>query len=1058
MFDRYLKEVASTLGSGRATEHSYRPALQEMLSSLFKDAKVTNEPKRQECGAPDLILERKNIPFGYVEAKDIGVDLDKVEKGGKNDTQWQRYSQSLDNLILTDYLEFRFFVNGEKVETVAIAKAHGTKLTPLPENFDKLAALLKNFGSFRGQPIKSAKKLAEMMAHKAALMRDVFFKTVSAKGDNSLKQQLAAFKEVLMHDMDAAQFADVYAQTIAYGLFTARLHDPTQDDFSRAEALTLIPKANPFLRQLFQYVAGNDLDDRVVWIVDALCEVFLACNVPNILKDFGAGTGRSDPILHFYETFLTAYDAGLRKDRGVWYTPEPVVRFIVRAVDDVLKTHFNLKDGLADISKTDFEIVSGIETKGRKKGQETKEKIKIHKVQVLDVATGTGTFLAEVMRHIHASRKGQEGTWSSYVDKDLLPRLHGFEILMASYAMCHMKLDLLLQQTGYKPTGAQPRLGVYLTDALEEHHKDSHLPFVNWLSQEANEASRIKREMPIMVAIGNPPYSGISQNKGEWITNLIEDYKYINGVHFNERKHWLQDDYVKFIRLGEHYIAKNGEGVLAYITNHGYLDNPTFRAMRWHLLTTFDDIYVLDLHGNALKKEKAPDGSPDKNVFDIQQGVAIIIAVKRQTDVSKGEKSLANLYHADLWGSRDSKFEKLSTANLKTTGYQQLAPQAPFYFFIPQNNDALAEYDACIPLNKLFPVNVTGIVTARDGMVIDFNDTELLSRIRDFANPANSDDEVRQRYFGGKKEGKYLAGDTRGWGLSEARQKIASFDHAAKVQPICYRPFDDRSIYYTPEMVDWGRDELMSNMLAGENIGIVIGRQGAVVGAMEWNLAFITTKLLDFNVFYRGGGLLFPLYTYNSVLGGVEQKQPNLDPKIWAAIRKIVKDATPESLFDYIYAVLHSRAYRTRYAEYLKSDFPRIPYPKDAATFHALAALGAQVRALHLMESPLLDSLITTYPVGGDHLVDKPRWEAGKNGLGRVWLNPTQYFDCVPQVAWEFYIGGYQPAQKWLKDRKGRSLTNDDINHWQRIVVALAETHRLMGEIDKITFLPDGNG
>jgi len=1051
MFDRYLAELNRLYRSGQATEHSYRPALQECLTSLLKDVQVTNEPKRQKCGAPDYILTRRKIDIGYIEAKDISVDLDRVERGSKNDDQWYRYATSLDNIILTDYVEFRFFRNGEKVESIRIANVAKDFLTPIPENFDRLQTLLLDFVAFEGRPIKSAKKLAEMMAHKAALMRDVFFNAVSdeSAGETTLRDQLDAFKAVLVHDMDEAQFADVYAQTIAYGLFTARLHDTTLKDFTRGEAITLIPKSNPFLRQLFQYVAGSDLDQRVVWIVDALCEVFRHADLNAVLKDFGTATGKADPILHFYETFLAEYDPKLRKARGVWYTPEPVVRFIVRAVDDVLKTHFGIKDGIADTSKIKIKV------DGHDWGKSVKIKEEVHRVQLLDVATGTGTFLAEVVKQIYSRFAGQEGLWSDYVDNHLLPRMHGFELLMASYAMCHMKLDLLLQQTGYTPTGAQKRLSVYLTNSLEEHHKDSHLPFANWLSREANEASRIKREMPIMVALGNPPYSGISSNMKSWVaTKLIEDYKYVDGVHFNERKHWLNDDYVQFIRLGEHYIEKNGEGILAYITNHGYLDNPTFRGMRWHLLNTFDDIYVLDLHGNAKKKEAAPDGSPDKNVFDIQQGVAILIAIKQHR---KGKnKPIAKVHHAELWGEREKKYEALAVNDLKDMRYKTLDVREPFYFFVPKNHDDSSEYRKGFSLDSLFTVNVTGIVTARDGLVIDFSKKELLKKIEAFCNPSKSVADVRREFYGTKKEGKYPAGDTRGWKLETARKKIGDFDHASKIISLSYRPFDDRPIYYTPEMVDWGRGETMRHFLAGENVGLVIGRQGQVVGSMEWGLVFCSSTLPDFNIFYRGGGLALPLWVYESIFDGIEKKRPNLDPKIYKDIQNIVPDVQPQSLFDYIYAVLHSRAYRQRYAEFLKSDFPRIPYPKDPKTFHALAAKGAELRGLHLMESPVLDALITTYPIGGDHKVVTPRWEEAKDNtaFGRVWINPTQYFDKVPLTAWEFYIGGYQPAQKWLKDRRGRTLTSDDLRHWQRIIIALTETDKIMSDIERIDFLP----
>ena len=1046
-FQKYIDDINKRFATGTAREHTYRPSLQNLLEEVVPGIIASNDPARIECGAPDFILSRRNINVGYIEVKDIGDDLTKTEKS----EQLKRYRDSLDNLILTDYLEFRFFIYGNKVEAIRIGEIHGKSISPLPENFDRLKTLLIDFAAFQGQTIKSAKELAVMMAHKARLMRDVFFKAVQDESENNtLYEQLQAFRTILVHDMDAAQFADVYAQTITYGLFTARLHDESLNDFSRAESFTLIPKSNPFLRQLFHYVAGPDLDDRVAWIVDALCEVYRATDLREILKDFGTATGQNDPILHFYETFLAEYDPKLRKSRGVFYTPEPVVNFIVRATDDVLKTHFGLSEGLANTSTVEI-LVNKDTVKGGKRQKELKT---VHKVQMLDVATGTGTFLAEVVKQIYSRFKGQEGLWSSYVENDLLPRLHGFELLMASYAMCHMKLDLLLQETGYRPSDPNkpPRVSVYLTNSLEEHHPDTDTLFASWLSREANEASRIKKDMPIMVALGNPPYSGISSNMNSWIAKQkIDDYKYVDGVYFNEKKHWLNDDYVQFIRLGEHYIEKNGEGILAYITNHGYLDNPTFRGMRWHLMNTFDVIYILDLHGSTKKKQVAPDGSSDKNVFDIQQGVAIIVAIKKPKTNKK--KPLARIYHADLWGSREKKYEVLEKGMLKTIPYNALDTHAPLYLFIPQNYDTNSEYRAGIALETLFSVRMTGMVTARDSLVTDITRKGLIKKIEAFSDPEKSNDQVRREFFGNKKEGKYLPGDTRGWKLDIARRKIEKFNHSEKIKTICYRPFDDRPIYYTPEMIDWGREDFMQNYLEGDNIGLILSKR---VEIGEFSHVFLSSQMIQHHTMsLKEVNISFPLWIYTDGLEGIGKKHSNFNEKIYRTIQKIVPDVTPESLFDYIYAVLHSRAYRERYAEFLKSDFPRVPYPKDKKTFHALAVHGAVLRVVHLMESPLLDNLITTYPVDGDHEVKKPRFEKdGKTGTSKVWINETQYFGGVPEVAWNFHIGGYQPAQKWLKDRKGHKLTVDDIRHWQRIIVALSETDKIMKEIDKIDFLP----
>ncbi len=608
-------------------------------------------------------MTKKDIPVGFIEAKDIGdKDLEGTKKTG-NKEQFDRYKASLNNLIFTDYINFHLYREGEFVTKIAIAEITDKGIKPLPENFGNFENLIKDFCVHVGQTIKSSKKLAEMMAGKARLLSDIIEKSLTSDEENqensTLKEQMLAFKQILIHDITPQGFADVYAQTIAYGMFAARLHDPTLGTFSRQEAAELIPKSNPFLRKLFGYIAGPDIDDRIKWVVDSLTDIFLACNVEEILKNYGKSTKMEDPIIHFYETFLSEYDPKLRKSRGVWYTPQPVVNFIVRAVDDILKTEFDLPQGLADTSKTTIKVNTQTADKRSVTGYKQLEQ-EVHKVQILDPATGTGTFLAEVVKHIHKKFQGQQGIWSNYVETHLLPRLNGFELLMASYAMAHLKLDLLLTETGFKPTSNQ-RFKVYLTNSLEEYHQDTGTLFANWLSTEANEANHIKRDTPVMCVIGNPPYSGISSNNGEWISSLIEDYKYIDGVHFNERKHWLNDDYVKFLRYGQHFIEKNGSGVLAYINPHGFLDNPTFRGMRWHLLKTYDKIYTIDLHGNSKKKEAAPDGSTDINVFDIQQGVSINIFVKTGNN---NANELGEVLHYDLYGKRDLKYDFLTAITL----------------------------------------------------------------------------------------------------------------------------------------------------------------------------------------------------------------------------------------------------------------------------------------------------------------------------------------------------------------------------------------------------------
>jgi len=1023
----FMGRVQTVADTGVATEHSYRSALEALFDGLGDGLKALNEPKRIKCGAPDFIIQQGDITIGHVEAKDLDIDLRKMKDANKN--QQDRYRKALPNLIYTNCLEFDFYRDGELYESVKIAD-YLMGLQAIPENYDRLENLLRDFIQQRPQTITSPKELAERMAGKANLIKDVLGKTL--REDTDLRSELAvqyqAFKENLIHDITPEDFADIYAETIAYGMFAARLHDTTLDTFSRQEALELLPKSNPFLRSLFSYVAGYDLDDRIAWIIDDLADVFRACDVGKLMEGFGKLTGQNDPFLHFYETFLAAYNPAKRKARGVWYTPEPVVNFIVRAVDEVLQTEFGLPDGLADTSKVTLDWDTG---QTDKKGKAVTIKKDVHRVQILDPATGTGTFLAEVIKQIAPKIQGvAPGMWSQYIEDDLIPRLHGFELLMASYAMCHMKLDMILTEMRYKPTKEPPRLSVYLTNSLEEGEPANQtLPFTQWLSREAKGANTIKRDMPIMCVIGNPPYSGISHNMGDWITNLIEDYKYVDGKHFGERKHWLHDDYVKFIRLSESLIEKNGEGVLGFITNHGYLDNPTFRGMRWHLLNTFDRIHVIDLHGNANKKEVTPEGKPDKNVFDIQQGVAIIIAVK----TGKKKTGLGEVWHGDLWGTREGKYVSLEAGRIGTPITDRIDYTAPQYAFVPRDHTLSAVYCEGLGLAEFMPANVTGIVTMGDGFALAETADDLRKKMDSLLTQPHTEESLKAQFGLGK--------NYAGWILQNRSELAAS---TLEPVPLSYRPFDSRMTYFDNRVLWRWRHEVMRHMLDGDNVAIISPK------IKKEQAGGLVTKSICGHKAYDAydSNSLFPLYLYPDEQDLDQSRRVNFDPKLWKKLQAKAKHpthGTPDEVqtFDYIYGVLHCPAYRDTYAEFLKIDFPRIPWPASPDEFWDISAKGAQLRKLHLMDPAAIGPAPYAFTGEGDNIVEKPVYEDGK-----VWINKTQHFDAAPEVSWGFYIGGYQPAQKWLKDRKGRALSFDDVRHYQNILKILAETDRIMKTIE----------
>lgn len=1251
---QYVSQLNTRYQSGISREHAYRADLENLIRELVPGIEITNEPANvTDCGNPDYIITRRKIPVGYIEAKDIGKDLN-----GKNyKEQFDRYKKALDNLIITDYLWFQFFQNGVLVYEVRIAETGENKIIPLPGNFQQFETLIRDFCAFTGQTIKSGKKLAEMMAAKARLLENILERAVTADGEtqenSSLKSQYETFKQILIHDLSPKAFADIYAQTLAYGLFAARLHDPSLQDFSRQEAAELIPKTNPFLRKLFQYVAGYDIDGRIKTTVDNLSEVFRATDVKALLQNLGNTMQANDPVIHFYETFLAEYDPSLRKSKGVWYTPQPVVNFIVRAVDDILITDFNLPEGIADTGKTKIKVPV--------QGSNKMAEMAVHRIQILDPATGTGTFLAEVLKHIFKTRfQHMQGAWGSYVEEHLVPRLNGFELLMASYTMAHLKLDMLLTETGYKPKKEQ-RFNIYLTNSLEEHHPDTGTLFANWLSTEANQANRIKRDTPVMVVMGNPPYSVSSSNKSEWIEKLTADYK----KNLNERNiQPLSDDYIKFIRFGQHFIEKNGEGILAYISNNSFIDGLIHRQMRKNLLETFDKIYILDLHGNAKKKETAPDGGKDENVFDIMQGVSINIFMKTG---GKRKNPLAKVFHCDVFGKRQEKYDFLDNHSIADINWKELNPGEPNYFLVAKDFDGKTGYEKGFKIDEILKVNSSGIKTHRDHFVIDFNKDDLVKRIKGFY-----DSELNEIEVGNQFELK----DNRDWSIKEAR-KATTFN-PSKITLIEYRPFDKRFCYYESSLIDFGRENVMMHFLNGSNLGLSVLRQSRAGGSGNY---WVNNSIIGKDAISSlDTCTTFPLYLYpetggqQTILrttpvfdhpskgesttpvfghpsGGGEFRKPNLNMEIVGQIAErlglgfvLEKEAegnvcfinspevrndfkttfSPVDILDYIYAVLHSPAYREKYKEFLKIDFPRVPYPKDAETFWQLVEPGSELRRLHLLEGPALTKSIVSYPVEGDNTITKPFFhsppsegcpqdgvvetptitvknsiiqlnpvlelpynprlkqharelrQAGnlpevlfwmqvtkggfynidfdrqrvigdyivdfyvkrlglvveidgeshigkeeydreredfllslglrvyrikvedvmqrlpevmkeledyileeyrpprlsgtppkegnepplssttppkEGNVGRVYINESQYFDGVPEIAWNFYIGGYQPAQKWLKDRKGRKLEYEDIVHYRKIIAALNETHRLMQEVDKTGFL-----
>jgi len=1057
-FNEYRQSIGAAHSTGQATEHSYRAALATLLVGVGSDAvDALNEPSQQSYGAPDFVLQRRGVPIGHIECKDVGTNLDAVERS----EQLARYLAALPNLLLTDYLEFRWFVRGERRGVARLGQLNNAGQLDFSPKFDSdLHQLLSSFFAAEEPSVGQAGELAERMAAMAKMLRVAIEKILDEDGENApaLTGLLESYRKVLINDLSVADFADLQAQTAAYGLFAARcLHSGPPAEFSRQSAV--FADTTPFLRDVFGHIAGPSADSRIVWIIDDLALLLANADMASVLEGFGSATRKEDPIVHFYEDFLAAYDPKLRELRGVYYTPEPVVSYIVRSVDLLLRDRFAVRDGLAD--RTTVNVVD-------KDGSERA----LPRVVILDPAAGTGTFLREVMAQVRRdlAKRGVGGSWGVYAPKYLLPQLFGFELLMAAYTICHLKLTLELGEAGEKYTLSEgTRLGVFLTNTLSDAHEATGGPmFAPEIVREAREADAVKREHPVMVVIGNPPYSGHSANKGKWITDLMrgrilddpQSYFSVDGEPLDERNpKWINDDYVKFIRFAQWRISQTGEGIVGFVTNHSYLDNPTFRGMRRSLMETFDEIWLLDLHGSAKKQEKAPGGGRDQNVFDIQQGVAISIFVK---DGSSGE-GLAKVYHADLWGERgdteSGKYAWLAEHDVKSTRWYELAAKAPDYFFVPRDDALQVEYESGWKLTDIAPIHSVGMVTARDKLAIQFSDEEMRRVANEFVGLSETD--AREKYG--------LGEDSSDWTVAAAQDDLRTHpDAKAHIKTVLYRPFDKRTTYFTGMaggFICRPRAEVMHHMLAGPNIGLISCRQQSQQGV--WNLTGITDGMIESAAISNKTkqiNYLFPLYLYPSgddaLNLGVASRVPNLAPEFIAAISAasglefvvngagdLVLTFGPEDVLHYIYAMLHSSWFRFRFADFLRSDFPRIPLPAYPAQFSILAQHGSRLAALHLLTAD--GEEMPVFGVGGSGVVETVRYvEPSSDTRGRVWFNQDQHFDGVSPEAWQFVIGGYQPAKKWLEDRTGRTLSFDDILAYQQICAALGETPQVVAKID----------
>jgi predicted helicase len=1033
MFLTYLQQIFEKTERGDAREESYYTILESLLQTFAasinrKNIYITTLPKQTEAGNPDFrIWDGKENIVGYIEAKKPGENLDAIE----NSPQLKRYRSTFPNLILTNFYEFRLYRNGELIDKTFIARSKlaQKKIAPPVENEAQALMLLEKFFSFVLPRVHTSEELARELAKRTRFLRDEVISLEIRQrqsGRGELYGFYDTFKRFLVADLKETDFADLFSQTITYGMFAARTR--SANGFNRKLAYDLIPKTIGILRNIFRFVSQSDLPLNMEVMIDDIAEVLNAADVKNILHQYYKAGKGDDPIIHFYETFLTEYDPSTREKRGVYYTPEPVVRYMVRSVHSLLKTHFGLADGLA-----------------------------AREVTLLDPAGGTLTFPAEAIKLAVSEfeeKYGNGGT-QQFIREHILKNFYAFELMMAPYAIGHIKISFLLEELGYNMRNHE-RFKLYLTNTLDmEDLQQTQIPGLESLSEESHQAGKVKKSEPVLVIMGNPPYSANSANYSEWTEKLLkqdldgaQSYYKVDGQKLKEKNSkLLQDDYVKFLRFAQWKIHKAGKGIVAMITNHGYLSNVTFPGMRQSLMQTFNEIYIIDLHGDSQKKEKAPDGGKDENIFDITKGTAIAIFVKKPD--AKGCK----VFHRDIFGRRQVKYDWLDSASFNVADYDVLQPASPHYFFVKQATRGIEHYNDWLSVPDIFPVNSTGIKTHRDDFVIAFEPKELLERLRIFTNRNMSDELVAQTFH---------LKDNRDWKLAEARKKLISQGNINQIIAWCaYRPFDKRSIAYSDDLIDWPRREVMQHMLQ-ENIGLLTCRQ---IASNSWHHAFVSTEKADDSCISnktKERTVLFPLYLYTtrqekkksgmSLMMVFEpeaeygSRKPNIAPQVFERLTSAYgQRPSPEQIFYYCYGVLYSNHYREKYAEFLKIDFPRIPFPQKWELFLQMSALGGELAQLHLLKSPQLNCPIVKYLGTGDDVIEKPRYDEAN---AAVWINSTKFFKGVSPEMWRYYIGGYQVLEKYLKDRKGSTM--HDPATYCKIATAIALTLQLQQQSDSL--------
>lgn len=1084
-----------------ATETSLRTAFENFIINFIQEQQlqgfsVLQEGKRiGKFGIPDFRIFNDGFAIGYIETKKQDENLDKILKT----EQIKKYIELSQNLIVTNYLEFIWLKNDviQRENLCYLSDLDNKKFQLSTEKAQNIEKMLLGFLSQVPQSITTPEVLATALAVRCKNLKDFIQTELTRQSEQNEKERLYdlydAFRQNIFIELSISAFSDAFAQMLAYGLFLAGLNADTKK-ISLTTAKDYIPSSFQLIKELIYFLDELEKPEYqpTKWIIDEMIEIINQIEWAELQKNLSFSKNikdsenfDTDPYIYFYETFLSKYDDALRKAKGVYYTPPQVVHFIVKAINEVLVQTFGLPEGLGDSQK----------------------------VTVLDFATGTGTFLLEVFKVILEKIPPKNTEKRTHLMREhLLKNLYGFEYLIAPYTIAHLKLSQYLKENGYE-FEFNERLQVYLTNTLEPVDKQVRVPFMPQLSRETRTAQAIK-DKPILVITGNPPYSGHSENKSAWILQEMKKYLVVDGKPLGERNSkWLQDDYVKFIRFAQDKMDKAEQGVVGIITNHSFLDNLTFRGMRQSLMQSFDQIYLIDLHGNVKKKEKSPDGGKDENVFNIQQGTSISIFVKK-AGLKKG------IFHTDFWGLRKHKFDLCLQHSLSSISFTELKPNSPFYLFVPQDQQLRSQYEKFWSLKDIFEMSSVGIATSNDDLLIAYTEDELKKRHY----------EVKKTPFHELKQKYQLTSN-----FVEKRKKAFEElgNKALEIRKINYRIFDTRFLWWDIDLLERPRESVMKHF-EKENIGLLTVRN--CQGISVWNHSFVTDKFTDLHVIPIGT-YIFPLYRYNGENNGngngtdylfkeankkdnftdnfrkfikqkykakpLEKKQITVLEKDVKALEKQKKqvenliasfesskelemlqfqqsileelrakieqkerelnlanqsqnahyEPAPEDVMGYIYAILHSTHFREKYAEFLKIDFPKIPFTEEFAVFQELAQLGKKLIEVHLLKTqPLLsDAANMGELVGnGDRMVTHIELKQDSNAQTHLYINATQYFENVPSDVYYFQIGGYAVLEKYLKDRKNKTLTFAEMNNITQTIRAIVFTLQTMQQIDKI--------